>query len=319
LLEALGQTDPKDIVVAMHFSEARRQLALAEEGLGNSERAAAILNELFEAYGPLDNPLLLGLLHKARAEIALRALDAAEFESNLERMHQYFRSTENPALIAQWEQLGERAVRAGLRTVEPHAMGQPSIEPLSIDDSLAALDAASNRNRRALQLILERVRSGQGYLYLAREGEVGLVEAVGGAVPPRDVENELLRSIHRLEKEEDNEDGLTIASITEPPSRAPGARASLSAANDNVAIDSIQQSQADPGGGAIIRSTKLREHGFQFFVLSTQRRGARAVIGGLVLEMPAAHLYRLDHGFRAAIADALCDAPAPSEQPRVRA
>jgi tetratricopeptide (TPR) repeat protein len=278
LVEALALTDPKDAVVAMHFSEARRQLALAEAGLGDRARAAALLDELFELYGPLKNPLLLGLFHKARAEIALRAFDRADFEVHLERMHDCFHSTENPALIAQWEELHDRASATGLRSsLSPSARAPRSVEPISIDHSLATLAAATNRTECALRLILQRARSDQGYLYLWSAGALQLVESAGGSAPPVEIASELMQSIYTFA--EDDEDGLTVASVTDPP-------VPPSAANDNLKSDSTE---------------------YQYFVLSTRQRGERTVVGGVIVEMTSSDLFRLDHGFRTAIADALCE------------
>ncbi|HKP59710.1 MAG TPA: protein kinase [Polyangiales bacterium] len=278
IVETLAHTQPEDTIVAMHFCEARRQLALAEAGLGDRARAGAILEELFEQYGPLNNPLLLGLLHKAKAELALHASDPGEFELQLARMHQYFRSTENPALIAQWERLCEHAAKLGYgRPIAPRAEGTQSLAPISIDQTLATLSAATNRNECALRLTLQRARADHGYLYLCRAGEVELVEASGGARPPEDVETQLVRSVVRLAEEHD-EDGATIASLSD----APDASAEL------------------------MRSDEVRQRdGFQYFVLSTRRRGSRAVIGGVIVEMPSSDMFRIDHGFRAALADAL--------------
>jgi hypothetical protein len=38
-----------------------------------------------------------------------RRKEQARFEAELAHMHNYLRATENPALIAQWEQLRERS------------------------------------------------------------------------------------------------------------------------------------------------------------------------------------------------------------------
>jgi tetratricopeptide (TPR) repeat protein len=315
LVDALAQTDPKDAIVAMHFSEVRRQLALAEAGLGDRERAEAILDALFEMYGPLDNPLLLGLFHKARAEIALGARDPANFAVHLARMHHCFRATENPALIAQWEQLGERAVLAGFRpSVDPKSRDPQSIEPVSLGQALTALNAAANRHDCALRLTLQRARSVHGYLYLLRADAVQLVEAVGGTAPPAELELELTQAIQRFAADDDEDGVTTIATLTDPPSQRPAAHRSMAAAaaNSNMVADS----QLDPSSTVFVHSTKLRkEDGFQMLVLSTRRNGQRTVVGGMLVEMSASEVFRLDNGFRGLIAEALCELPATSRLP----
>jgi tetratricopeptide (TPR) repeat protein len=207
LLEALAHSHPDDAAVAMHFCEAHRQLALAEAGSGNRERAESILDELFARYAELDNPLLLGLLHKARAEIALRHRDSARLEEQLERMQHYFRGTENPALIAQWEQLCERA--APLLQIRPGGATRNG------------LVLGPQRRADALRLALERAGGTRGYMYHWQAGELQRVESIGSADPPGEAVAELLRSILMLEEEDaTNDDGLTLASFSEAPHTA---------------------------------------------------------------------------------------------------
>jgi tRNA A-37 threonylcarbamoyl transferase component Bud32 len=308
LLDALADTHPKDQLVAMHFSEARRQLALAEAGLGNYQAASSLLDALFEAYGPLDNPLLLGLFHKARAEVALRARDRASFDLQLERVDHYFRATDNPALIAQCEQLAEQAVRAGFRrSLEPKTGAPQSLEPVSIDSALAALGAATNRNDCALRLTLQRARGKSGYLYLFLAGELQPSAAIGGTSPPTEILAKLEASIVRFAADDDDEDGMTTAMVPNGSSGAP-AEGVLTAANTNYEVDSDHYSDAEPGSTVFIHSTKLRaEDGYHPIVLSTRRSGKRVVVGGLILEMSAADLFRLDQHFQAVIAEALCE------------
>ena len=95
--------------------ELERQLALAEAGLGEYARAVARLDRLLAKHGDEDQPLWIGALHKARAEVALRMGDEGALELHLAELNRRFRGTRNPALIAQCERLAEQAVRQGLR------------------------------------------------------------------------------------------------------------------------------------------------------------------------------------------------------------
>jgi hypothetical protein len=72
-----------DHPIAVHFLESHRQLALAEAGLGNHGTAIEILEGLLQKHGREDNPLLVGLLHKAGAEVALVVDDEEKFEHHL--------------------------------------------------------------------------------------------------------------------------------------------------------------------------------------------------------------------------------------------
>jgi RNA polymerase sigma-70 factor (ECF subfamily) len=117
--------------------EARRQLAVAEAGLGHTALAAATLDEMLGEYAADANPLLLGLLHETAAECALRLEDAASFTAHLERAETLLRSTGNPTLIAHVvhvkQQLEAAAVQAGLTESEAQDAVQETIISVAKD------------------------------------------------------------------------------------------------------------------------------------------------------------------------------------------
>ncbi len=155
----------QDCRIVLHFLEPQRQLALAEAGLGNHDEAARILDGLLAKHGEEDNPLLVGLLHKARAEVALLINDAAGLEAHLREMEQRFRRTRNPALVAQWERLSERAARAGMRKVRPMGArddGSGWRAGSATSRTLGELSAAADPCEYALQLVLREARVSAG-------------------------------------------------------------------------------------------------------------------------------------------------------------
>jgi hypothetical protein len=101
--EVVSHMLPSDHELVAHFLEAKRQLALAESGLGHHERAAALLDDLLAKHGHESNALLVGLLHQARAEVARRAKDKTTAQKHHAEMESRFRGTQNPALVAQCE------------------------------------------------------------------------------------------------------------------------------------------------------------------------------------------------------------------------
>jgi hypothetical protein len=109
LLELLSHVPVEEREIVGRYLEPQRQLALAECALGNVTRAAALIDELLEEYGQADQPLLIGLLHKARAEVALQEQDVVTFERHATELGARFGGTGNPALIAQCERLSEAA------------------------------------------------------------------------------------------------------------------------------------------------------------------------------------------------------------------
>jgi tetratricopeptide (TPR) repeat protein len=101
LSEALALADPRDECSPVKRLEAERQLALADAGLGDHTSAIRQLDRLLARWGDADNPLFIGLLHKARAEIAVAMRDEPALLRHFAELERCFRATHNPALIAQ--------------------------------------------------------------------------------------------------------------------------------------------------------------------------------------------------------------------------
>ncbi|MDB4991272.1 MAG: transcriptional regulator, LuxR family, partial [Myxococcaceae bacterium] len=93
------------------------ELALAEARLGDTRSAIRRLGALMEDAKELDNPLLLGSLHRDRARVALIARDRLGFDRHLAAMSELFRATRNPCLIQQCDGLAAQAVTTGVHPV----------------------------------------------------------------------------------------------------------------------------------------------------------------------------------------------------------
>jgi tetratricopeptide (TPR) repeat protein len=114
LSDALACSPVQDRVIVMQSLEPLRQLALAESALGDHRTAIERLDALLAAHGHEDNRLLIGLLHVARAEVAIAMADAPAFATHLAEAQQRFDATRNQALIVVWQQLAEQGARAKL-------------------------------------------------------------------------------------------------------------------------------------------------------------------------------------------------------------
>ena len=152
--------------MVVHYLEPQRQLALAEAGLGNHAEAVRMLDALLAEHGAQDQPLLIGLLHKARAEVALSMNDAAGFDAHFAEMERCFRRSRNPALIAQIARTAKLALAAGQDTSEmahQHAVAArfdmmraaPTLRSDVIDSVRALYDISLPADRAAMALALD--------------------------------------------------------------------------------------------------------------------------------------------------------------------
>ena len=158
LTESLERAGADVTRLVVHYLEPQRQLALAEAGLGNHAEAVRMLDALLSKHGAQDQPLLIGLLHKARAEVALSMSDAAGFAAHFTEMEQCFRRSQNPALIAQIARTAKLALAAGQDTSEmahKHAVtaqfdvmrAGPTLRSDVIDSVRALYDISSPRGQ----------------------------------------------------------------------------------------------------------------------------------------------------------------------------
>ena len=114
------------------------ELAIAEAGLGEFGNAIARIDAILARWSDIDQPLLQGLLHEARARIAWSAGNTLEFRRSLQQVERWFRPTEAPILIGRCERLAEldsggtgtrRAFRAGGEITDPAFGSGPSTDP----------------------------------------------------------------------------------------------------------------------------------------------------------------------------------------------
>jgi tRNA A-37 threonylcarbamoyl transferase component Bud32 len=201
--EVVSNMLPADHAYVAHFLEAQRQLALAESGLGNPARGAALLDDLLEKHGDETNPLLVGLLHQARMEVAERSGDSAVAEIHRAEMVRRFRSTRNPVLIAQCERSPTMtsAVRPSVDRHAPtqntvSAFGSLSGSVLATPIAAAALDitipsAGNDTLEAAVALVMRHTKAKRAYVYLATEGEPRLLWSSTNAEAPRAAVTEL--------------------------------------------------------------------------------------------------------------------------------
>jgi hypothetical protein len=202
--EVVRNMVPADHAYVARFLEAERQLALAESGLGNHARAAELLDGLLAKHGHESNPLLLGLLHQARAEVAERAGDRAAVDAHRAAMEIRFRKTQNPLLIAQCERAHRSmtlpAVREGY---QPFPNTVSSFHTLPAEGPTAAaavrtraapatghagldevLTASAEPLEAAVQFVMTQTKAKSASLYALTADELRLVWSSTNEEPP---------------------------------------------------------------------------------------------------------------------------------------
>ncbi len=235
-LERAGADVPRLVV---HYLEPQRQLALAEAGLGNHAEAVRILDSLLAEHGTQDQPLLIGLLHKARAEIALSMRDSTAFEAHFAEMDRCFRLSHNPALIAQLARTAKLAIDAVQSTsevVQRHALdalsGLSRRVPTMRSDvadavrSLYDVTMPSDRAAMALRLIVRELGAKSGFLYVLKrdQGErMELAAASSHVEPPRELERALQDAVELAQRSLlDDEQTATLSDWPGSPTRLDG-------------------------------------------------------------------------------------------------
>jgi len=280
LNETFEHVRPADREVRMLCFEPRRQLALAHAGLGDRARANEQLRELQDEYFALDNPLLLGLVHEALAQVALASADRGTCLSHLALTDDYYRKTRNPVLIARCRRLADAATRAGLRDALRFSVPEPEPPPhvsSSRTLTMGELAAASDRCDYALRLVIEHVGARAGCLYLLDDDKLRLAAVSGVDEPPEALERALAKQLELV-----HEDMHTVI---------------------------------DAGGGDESETTRFLSspvrrpnHNHHVILLTAQRDGVAIGFGGLILELNDGGGSPLDAGLLQAVAEALYEA-----------
>jgi hypothetical protein len=133
---ALAHVTDADREYPAFFLSLDIELAIAQASLGQSADALARLNGLLERYADCDHPLLYGLLHEARARVALIAGKADQYAISLAEVESRFRASGEASLIARYDRLAQQGgADPGRisRTPQKPSSSAPIDEPLTED------------------------------------------------------------------------------------------------------------------------------------------------------------------------------------------
>jgi tRNA A-37 threonylcarbamoyl transferase component Bud32/tetratricopeptide (TPR) repeat protein len=192
--------------VAVHGVRLEHAYALWD--IGQHEECLALLDRVLDDQDSHDNPLLHGLTHKARAQMALAQGDRAVFRAQLDAMDEWFRRTENPSLIAQCHALADEGSRAGLlnETRQYAYSNRPSAADTEtkIRAAFGRCRGSSDRLQTALDMVLAATGAERGYLYLVEAGGgLRFAAPLVGHEPPEDLKRELSEKLDSFCNEND--------------------------------------------------------------------------------------------------------------------
>jgi tetratricopeptide (TPR) repeat protein len=195
------------------------ELAHAEAGLGNVERAVELLEALLKKHQPNNGPLTLGALHEARARVALRARDRETCERHAREMEKLYLATGISSLVA----LCDAFAREQRRAFAPARLKEEfgtfdantfSVGPTTLERALADGEPTfEGRAQRALAALVEELGDTPAAFYVRFEQGVGLAAHVGKSEPPRElsdwVQDRILQANHDDVTQTDFADGTS--------------------------------------------------------------------------------------------------------------
>ena len=180
---AMGYLTDEDLKFCALNLGLQIELARAEAGLGDLTAAGSRLRSLLADHEGDGNPLTVGALHEAFAEISALRGDQAAFADHLAAVDKCFRQTRNPALVARCEHLARAALHAsqpdGLR-----ASWHPSTPPQRLRTFVHKLRHGGEQTRTrsaewALQQLSQFSDIREGYLFVTAGGETTCVAQIG--------------------------------------------------------------------------------------------------------------------------------------------
>ena len=200
---------------------------------GQPELAVTRLAAAIEELESLAVPGPCGLLHEARARVALVMKDHEAFAKHCEAMNNWVRPTKNPALIARAERLRRASARPAV--IKPTRLpsggasvtkatvplspvaGMPApLSPVDVDGTqlLASCVGAADRASRALEVLVQSAGARRGLLYLAAgDDQLRLAAPITGDEPSTSL-NQRVEEIFAAVRNSPNPDGR--AATAEP-------------------------------------------------------------------------------------------------------
>jgi tetratricopeptide (TPR) repeat protein len=200
--QAFERLKPENRAFKLAVFGAEIELLLATAALGALDEAAQKLDAMIDAQNH-DNPLIHGLVHKARAEVAMKQGDRRLFTKHLNDMESWFRRSDNPALIAQCQRLAKEARLLGVieseRPLAPGGEQKRDVAQVSV--AFHACRGPAERLQVAIDLVLSKTGAERAYLYLLEPSGLRFAAPMVGSEPPEGLLKDLGARIERLRED----------------------------------------------------------------------------------------------------------------------
>jgi tetratricopeptide (TPR) repeat protein len=189
----LAKLSPEAREFTLLSFSAELELPLVLSQLGQHSAAQEKADALLTAQSQHDNPMLHGLAHGLRVEVALAAGDRKAMEHHLQRMGEWLRDTEHPTLFAQYQRLCDKL--NALKSTSRHSRA-PMFAKQDVEMILRSYPEPAKRYQKALELCLGEADAQRGYLYLMRDEELWLAAKNGIELPSTLCIGELLQHVN---------------------------------------------------------------------------------------------------------------------------
>ena len=182
---ALARLTPGDLAFCALNLGLQIELARAEAGLGDLSTAESQLRALLATHGPGANPLTVGALHEALAELAALRGDAIAFTQHVDEVGRWFHETRDPALVARYQRLARSAnALSPAQSADTRRAPGRSSNPPRMMTVLHRLRHGGDHTRTgsadwALKQLSELTDAKQGYLFLVESGACSCAARVG--------------------------------------------------------------------------------------------------------------------------------------------
>jgi hypothetical protein len=230
------------------------QLARAEAGLGDLAGAEQQLQGLLDTHAPGGNPLSLGALAEALAELAALRGDEVAFGARVEEVARYFRGSGDPALVARHERLARMRSAVCGPPVEDNADRQDSSRPPGMMTVVHRLrhggdHTVSGSAEWTLKQLSDLTASSDGFLFLREGAQLVCAARLGSSGDEDTVARWVAQCLSAL-----NDDDLEATRVTDSESTLAPNRLKVDSRRYRLSVLRSASDASDNVLGAIVLS-----------------------------------------------------------------